>query len=780
MKYDNLLKVINEAIPLSTVKPYLKKWKNESPSKKYFEKDPRSSHHKYRMYIPLSKDPSTDISDEDIERELLSTSTHSKAIRDTVYFKFHRYGYQITSYIKNLAIDKHQRPTTIVKLMNKIISKEKDDVQEVKALKETVDAFINDPGRSGIGKKNLLVVFSRHPYDILGMSTDRGWTSCKSLGTKPIKRTDVREHEGCNRHYLDDEIHSLIVAYLINEKDKNIQNPIARINLIPFYNSRGEIIYFANLDRVYGDPGIFFKAYTKTIKDWLEEKQKDAEPGKYLASNFVYHDGIQEEKYLLPPNEKIFDWFFKAKTEGADYEIEEDPYDGRKRLLWNNGTWKGGTWIGRIPVSHRMVCVARWENGVFENGTWETGLWANGTWKNGTWKLGNWKGGIWENGTWKDGTWNGGVWKGGTWEKGKIPDNLYIGKISMRPLRTEPISGIADIAKSFNFEGVDTSEERLTLPLLVSDKYFSNRAFATISTINPNEYFDVPIEFKTRRVAIMEFLRDLNNNSYSEKQKFHPLDFVVDKDGNTILDPFFVENNYCELHPHYSTLSKFKALNLKEVRCKMVLDLSSMPVGRFDYDLYLVGSNITPHASENGLSITGGTPSSTVKVPKIILDYFKITSVEFPSLVALKGSCILKKSARSKCIPGIAISSSVLTSLNGLKECVHPEGDFSMKINCSSLSSLEGIHDEVSDLHLYYVTKKLKMSTLPKKIGTLLLEMNQSEMKIPVVPDDFLEYLANGNYKRIKITNILKPDFREKVVKAIESNKNGGIEMNLE
>ncbi len=73
--------------------------------------------------------------------------------------------------------------------------------------------------------KRYYIIFSKHPYDIAGMSTDRGWTSCMNL------------YQGSNASYIQYDIEvGTMVAYLVKEEDLNIKNPTARIAIKPYVN----------------------------------------------------------------------------------------------------------------------------------------------------------------------------------------------------------------------------------------------------------------------------------------------------------------------------------------------------------------------------------------------------------------------------------------------------------------------------------------------------------------------------------------------------------------
>lgn len=82
--------------------------------------------------------------------------------------------------------------------------------------------FETDPARDlAKSPSGFMVVISRHPYDIAGMSTGRGWTSCVDL------------NGGGERWSISGYINTgCMVAYMCREDDPNIEHPVARLNLI--------------------------------------------------------------------------------------------------------------------------------------------------------------------------------------------------------------------------------------------------------------------------------------------------------------------------------------------------------------------------------------------------------------------------------------------------------------------------------------------------------------------------------------------------------------------
>ena len=344
---------IAEALPLSTAKKYTKGWDKERV-KAWFDG-------KYRAYMPLEEvdsiDQSADQNVDKLNREMAMSADISVALKNK--------GYKDPDIDKGTILDKYDRPVKIGKALKYVdadLAKEYEDFRN-----QYFKSFKIEP----------MVVISRHPYDIAGQSTDRGWTSCKNL------------KGGCYSNHVKAEAKQNLIAYLINPDDKNINHPVARLLLVPYMDENLKPIFVPE-NKIYGEAGKYEKAFKATVKKWLDDKQGELE-GKFKASPYAYLDTLPDEIELHKPG-KYPDWLQNAKIKDADIKINS------KTLLV--------TWVDGI-----------WEFGVWENGVWENGIWKDGVWRAGTWEKGGWRGGLWESGVWK-----GGLWERGTWKKGKIYD----------------------------------------------------------------------------------------------------------------------------------------------------------------------------------------------------------------------------------------------------------------------------------------------------------------------------------------------------------------------
>jgi protein tyrosine phosphatase (PTP) superfamily phosphohydrolase (DUF442 family) len=181
----------------------------------------------YRVYLPLE-----------------SASSEAVAPNPIVVRALASKKYKISDYKAGIASDESGRRQMRI---GKILADDPSAKQ----------AFDNDPARAAT-QAQYEVVISRHPYDIAGMSTDRGWTSCMNLNTGQYKKylaIDVKQ--------------GTVVAYVVKLGDRNINRPVGRIAIKPFVNIKDKSeIAFGIEDIVYGAdvPG-----FGETVLTWVDE-----------------------------------------------------------------------------------------------------------------------------------------------------------------------------------------------------------------------------------------------------------------------------------------------------------------------------------------------------------------------------------------------------------------------------------------------------------------------------------------------------------------------------
>ena len=228
MRYYEMLA---EALKFSQIRPYMKDWDRERYGDIF--KNPKFKHDKngYRVFFPIE----TRISD----------NTEKSPTHIEIEKFLNENGFEIVDYIKGIVrnTEKNQN-IKIGKVLNKL-----------KAT-DLLNAFNVDKTREGT-KSEYIVVISRHPYDIAGMSTDRGWTSCMNLDT------------GMMRHYVPIDIkEGSVVAYVTKVNDPDLKNPTGRLLIKPFVDVLGSPnVQFGIEERIYGTdvPG-----FIDTVKRWVD------------------------------------------------------------------------------------------------------------------------------------------------------------------------------------------------------------------------------------------------------------------------------------------------------------------------------------------------------------------------------------------------------------------------------------------------------------------------------------------------------------------------------
>lgn len=243
-------------LSLTQARKYAKGWDKG----RYAEAFTENGKARYRMYI-----------------ELAARETNHVQAPEEVEETLEQLGYTVEDYISGIAVDSSgKRRMRIGRLLAKH--------PEVKKL------FERDPVRKGQQQK-FMICISRHPYDIAGMSTDRGWTSCMNLAN------------GCNKEYVKKEIEvGTIIAYLIKPGDTNLKSPSARVLLKPFYEvdiktgkqKRSKPILVC--DGVYGSAPDHF---LETVQRWADVHiNRHSTNGIFKLNSKSYGDEISTTVHI--------------------------------------------------------------------------------------------------------------------------------------------------------------------------------------------------------------------------------------------------------------------------------------------------------------------------------------------------------------------------------------------------------------------------------------------------------------------------------------------------
>lgn len=245
-----LSELINEKLTPSQYRKYVKgffKDRYETIFNEYKQSWQRNS---YRIYIPITSD------------QTLIKSVASDKIKSYLQNK----KIEIQDYQKGYGKDDKGRVIRI----GRVLASDPE-------LKKQFD---NDPTRKLIKNKNYYAIISRHPYDIAGMSTDRGWTSCMDLD------------DGINKQHIFDDIkEGTLIAYFVREDDKNINNPIGRVLIKPFLNQNPNISSKSKdnfiLKRSQKTYGTIIPEFLKTIDKWLD-KINSEKSGLFVLAGSLY------------------------------------------------------------------------------------------------------------------------------------------------------------------------------------------------------------------------------------------------------------------------------------------------------------------------------------------------------------------------------------------------------------------------------------------------------------------------------------------------------------
>ncbi len=223
-------------------------------------------------------------------------------------------------YKKGYVTDKHGRETSIAKVLTKLIklNQKKSEPVRVTNLTDLLNDFNTDPDRQSAQKKKE-IVFTRDAYDVAGMSTDRGWSSCMKLPSNP--------DSGPGNYWprlADDLNGGTIVAYLVKAGDDGIKNPIARLAFKPYAKDStvaGSSTEMALLpQKVYGTaPAAFEDQATEHVKKHL----------KVIKPNDTYNGWVNRGGYIDDGNDNNND-----QAEEDDEARNEREYEAASEEVW--------------------------------------------------------------------------------------------------------------------------------------------------------------------------------------------------------------------------------------------------------------------------------------------------------------------------------------------------------------------------------------------------------------------------------------------------------------
>lgn len=155
--------------------------------------------------------------------------TADQATRRDIADWLHRFGYTVTDYAGGYATDKDGKQKFLI---GKILAEHALHISaEAQILGEK---FKKDRTRTDA----RLIVISRDALDIARMSTGRNWTSC--LDVAKIECENDIEHLIAR---------GVLVAYLLAAKDMNVEKPLGRVLVKPYWQTRFGSTYADDSDR---------------------------------------------------------------------------------------------------------------------------------------------------------------------------------------------------------------------------------------------------------------------------------------------------------------------------------------------------------------------------------------------------------------------------------------------------------------------------------------------------------------------------------------------------
>lgn len=196
---------------------------------------------------------------------------------DSVASKLYLHDYKIVSYIDGTC---RQIGESRIFKIGKVLARFKADAK-------LINGFANSKERQAT-KKKMSVTISRNIYDLLSMSTFRGWRSCMAA-------------DGGNFHYVGADIScGTLIAYAHLDSDKNIDNPSGRVLLkpviVPINDYSDYIIMYVRERSSYGtiskEVDRAITAITNGINKKISEQYNLGEVVEGKIPTSIYKDSV--------------------------------------------------------------------------------------------------------------------------------------------------------------------------------------------------------------------------------------------------------------------------------------------------------------------------------------------------------------------------------------------------------------------------------------------------------------------------------------------------------
>lgn len=291
------IEVSLSALTPSQYRPFMQIWRPDPKMLELFQKiSGRTGRRAMRLYFDFQNDKLIKAFAPECPSE----------IKDYLIEK----GFVLEDYLSGTVKDKHNRIMRLGKVL-------KDP--ELKKLFET------DPSRKALvevtrGKKSICL--SMHPYDVAGMSTGRGWTSCMDL------------NDGINKKYVRDDVkqHTLI-AYLIDTTDRDIKRPLSRVLIKRFYSEQSTNKFFYHVEKVYPAPN---DPFIESVQSFIDDKINAELLG---GDSLEYRYRIHKDLYT-DTRESIFPQLTYAKSDPLEVKniLQTHPLEIVSDMQWQTLT----------------------------------------------------------------------------------------------------------------------------------------------------------------------------------------------------------------------------------------------------------------------------------------------------------------------------------------------------------------------------------------------------------------------------------------------------------
>lgn len=202
----------------------------------------------YRIYLPLKGE--TLDAKPGVEQEV------AKYLSDN--------GYDVLDYVKGTCRFKDAKnPSKIGQVLTKLGAKDGD-------AKRLMKAFVEDENRKAGSKEQLMVVISRHPYDIAGADTDRDWTNCMTMAHGTSQRV-TKKHDEVER--LRKELRQVKQEWQTIEQELD-ERKLGK-NFVPSVESEERLKTLQRKDEE-------INTRIKDLTDEIEDREETGANAKYL------------------------------------------------------------------------------------------------------------------------------------------------------------------------------------------------------------------------------------------------------------------------------------------------------------------------------------------------------------------------------------------------------------------------------------------------------------------------------------------------------------------